>query len=225
MSTRQLRRAQKRRGPKRRNKGLIAFTAGILALLLAGGAAVALLRTGQDAGPERGAIIGEHWHAAYRIEICEKRLEPYPFVQGEVHTHGDGQIHIHPNTRMFANENANLGAFFRNVESGIGRTPDGDRFLVLPDGSRYTDGDTCPGSEEPQELEVLVDGEPITGDPAEYTPHEGESIVVRFGPEAIEETANPLRPEDPAAGAPEEGEAGPAEDEEPAPPPEDEATP
>lgn len=201
MSTRQLRRSRQRRPKKGRNRGLIAFTAGMLAILLAGGAAVALLRGGQDDTPSRGAIVGEHWHAAYRVEVCGKRFAPYPHVQGEVHTHGDGQIHIHPNTRLFANENANLGAFFRSVESGIGQDEDGNRFISLPDGSRYTDGDTCPGFDGPQELEVLVDGEPITGDPAAYIPHEGESIVVRFGPPAVEETANPLSPEDPAAGA------------------------
>lgn len=206
------------------------FTAGMLAIALAGGAAVGLLRTGESGGPERGAIVGEHWHAAYRIEICGKRLAPYPFVEGEIHTHGDGQIHMHPNTRLFANENANLGAFFRNVESAIGQTDDGDRFIILPDGSRYADGDTCPGSDEPRELEVLVDDEPITGDPAAYTPHEGESIVVRFGPEATEETANPLSPDAPAVGTPDEDDVDGAtgnddEQDAPAPPPDDDTTP
>lgn len=175
------------------------FTAAILALLLAGGAAVSLLPR-QTGGPQ-GAVIGDHWHAAYRIEVCGKRLAPFPHVEGQIHTHGeDGQIHIHPNTQTQARENANLGAFFLSIESGIGELTTGERFLNLSDGSRYVDGDTCPGSDVPQELTVLA-GEPgeesrVDGNPAAYLPQDGGSVVVRFGPPATEETANPLAEEE-----------------------------
>lgn len=171
------------------------FTAGVLALLLAGGAAVSLLP--RDTAGERGAMVGDHWHAAYRVELCGKRLQPFPHVEGEIHTHGDGQIHMHPTTQALADQNANLGAFFRSVETLIGVTSGGDRFIVLPDGSRYQGGDTCPGSSFRHELQVLVGDSPgeesaIEDDPSLYAPQEGESVIVRFGPEATEETANPL---------------------------------
>lgn len=196
MSTRQLRRARKRAPKKKKRRGTAVFTASMLAILLAGGAAAAFFPTlFRTEGPPRGAAVGEHWHAVYAIELCGKRLEPYPFVEDDVHTHGDGQIHLHPNTQAFAGENANLGAFFRTVESRIGVNADGNRFFVLPDGARYTASEACEKGGEPRELEVFVNGEAVDGDPSAYLPQEGDEILIRFGPQATEMMENPLPPD------------------------------
>ena len=197
MPSRRTKRAATKSHPRssysRRQRRGVAFVAVMVAILLAGGAATALLRANPP-DVHRGAIIGQHWHAPYQVEICGRPLAPYPFVDGEIHTHGDGVIHLHPQTQAFANDNANLGAFFASVESLLGRNPDGTQFLILPDGTRYEHGGSCEALDGPQELVVLVNGEAIDEGP-DYLPQEGDDVIVRFGPQApigTEPIPNPL---------------------------------
>jgi hypothetical protein len=159
-------------------------------VLFGGGYLVTLFRTNRPP-ITRGALVGEHWHASYRIYVCGKRLTNYPNAEGEVHSHGDGFIHIHPATQQFAGENATLGAFLRTYETGLGVLPDGKRTLIFPDGTSYKDGDNCPGSNKRHNVEVLNKGEEFEGDPATLIPHEGDAIVIRFGPEGEKPLANP----------------------------------
>ncbi len=151
------------------------------ALVLFGGLGVALVR---ENPPERtrGAIIGEHWHASYRAELCGRILAPFPFVEGDIHSHNDGQVHIHPTSQATAGDNANLNAFFMTYESFLGEMPTGERAIVLPDGTRFMDGDECPDGDT-HELEVLVNGRAIDGNPGHHVVHDGQEIIVRFGPE------------------------------------------
>lgn len=204
--TRQQRRAQERRPPRKRRRGLAIFSIFVILLLVVGGFLVALAVTNR---PEitRGAIPGEHWHASYRIYICGQRLTNYPQVEGDVHSHADGFMHIHPATQASAGENASLGTFLRTYETFLGAEPDGTRTLIFPDGTRFSDGDTCPEDDEPQEIEVLLNGEPVEGDPAALIPHDGDAVVIRFGPEGEEPLPNPYAQ---VAGIPDPGFGGPA---------------
>jgi hypothetical protein len=192
MPTRQQRRAKARAPLKKKRRGSFAFVMILTAMLILGGFAAAVFR----AKPQpitRGAIAGDHWHADYRIEICGKKLQPYPTVEGQIHTHGDGRIHIHPSSAEFANQNANLRAFFTTVETELGRTS-GKNFIRFPNGQKFEDGNTCPPSTKPQKLEVTVNGKTVQGDPGLLVMHDKDIIVVRFGPKAVGEqtSQNPL---------------------------------
>lgn len=193
MTTRQQRRARARAPIRKKRRGFYAFLVFLISILLAGGAAISVLR----ANPPpitRGALVGEHWHAKFRIEICGQRLENFPQTQGEIHTHGDGRMHIHPSSESFANKNATLGAFFRSLDSEIGRNK-GKDFIALPDTSRYTDSDKCEKGGPAQQLNVYNNGKLYAGDPSLLAAHEGDNVVVRFGPKPKPGTSprpNPL---------------------------------
>lgn len=194
MPTRQQKRARARMPSRRKRRGSAAFVAAIMVILLVGAGLLVLFKNNPKP-LERGAIPGEHWHANLRMEFCGKTMGNYPYLEGEIHSHGDGVIHLHPQTPAFSADNANLGAFFRTYETTLRVDERGRNQIVLPDGSSYVDGGTCPGSSVKHDVEVIVDGKRLEGDPSLYTPKDGDAVVVRFGPRATGETANPLAPE------------------------------
>lgn len=145
--------------------------------LLIGAGAAALLGwlVYVDRGP-RYPTTDSHWHADYVIEICGRELPPAPYSQGDVHTHGDGRIHIHPATRASAGRAANLDAFFRS----IGGTLEDSLLYVRGEGTYRTGEDTC--GDRPGRVAVYVDGERIE-DPAAYVPMDGEDVRIAFEPQ------------------------------------------
>lgn len=168
----------------------MAFLAFMLIVLFGGGYGIFLAK-GSRPPLTRGALVGEHWHASYRIYICGERLGNYPSVEGELHSHGDGFMHIHPGSQPFAGENASLGTFLRLYETGLGRLPDGKNTIIFPDGTSYKDGGRCPGSKKRYNVEILNKGKKVKGDPGQFLPHEGDAVVIRFGPEGEKPRANP----------------------------------
>lgn len=162
----------------------------MIALIVAGAAAAYTFRA-HPPPIQRGAAIGEHWHATYTIYICGRRMTNYPTVEGELHSHGDGFIHDHPATQAFAGPNANLGNFLRLYETSIGRLPNGKNSIQFPDGTHYTDGDTCPNDHKHYDLEALVNGKRYNGDPSKITPHDKDKVEIKFGPEGKGILKNP----------------------------------
>lgn len=158
-------------------------------LLVGGGVAGAILFRANPPPVTRGAIAGEHWHAAYQIYICGKRMTNYPTVEGEIHSHGDGFMHIHPASPTFTGPNATLASFLRLYQTDIGVTPKGKRFIAFPDQTRYEDGDKCGKKERTLVLENK--GKKVSGNPAEFIPHEGDVVVIRFGPKGKGKLENP----------------------------------
>jgi hypothetical protein len=188
--TRQQRRARSRSPLKRRRRGTAAFTVFLLLIVAGGGVAIALLR----ANPQpltRGASIGEHWHASLKMYICGQRVTNYPTVEGEIHSHGDGFMHIHPSTQAASGDLASLGTYLRLYETNITEAPDGDRELTFPDGKKYADGDRCPKSNKRYDIEVTNKGKKVEGDPSNFLPHEGDEVVIAFGPEGEKTMPNP----------------------------------
>lgn len=143
---------------------------------LAGGAAIlgVALLTVLDRG-DTLPTTQSHWHADYSIEICGKTLRPQAASPGDVHTHGDGLIHIHPSSYRTAGENANLGRFFASFGGTLRES-----LLDVPGVGTYRNGDRC-GNGERGRLAVYVDGDPIR-DPRAYVPQDGDDIRVVFGP-------------------------------------------
>jgi hypothetical protein len=188
--SRQQRRARARSPLKKRRRGAIWFTAFLVALLAAGTFGIVFSRANPPP-VTRGASVGEHWHAAYRIYVCGNRVANYPSVEGEIHSHGDGFMHIHPATPAFSGDNANLGQFLRLYETGLGQLPDGKKTLVFPDGTVFKDGGRCPNDKKRYNVELLNKGKKVEGDPGRFLPHEGDAIVIRFGPQGEKVIANP----------------------------------
>lgn len=120
--------------------------------------------------------VGDHWHAAYEVVLCGKPEPQLAYSPGNVHTHGDGAIHVHPEVREEGGSNANLGRFFAN--SGITFS---NGTLRYPDGRTYRDGDACPDG-KPGRLRLLVNGMANTA-MERYVPRDGDRIRVEFGPE------------------------------------------
>lgn len=187
--TRQQRRAHGRRPVKARRRGNRVFAASMVVLIALGVVGIYLARAYRPP-VTRGAIAGEHWHASYKVFVCGRRMTNYPTVEGEIHSHGDGFLHIHPSTQAFTGPNANLGTFLALYQTQLGQTQNGKRFIAFPDQTRFEDGDKCPDGKK-YNLELLNNGEEIDGDPASFIPHEDDEIVIRFGKEGKKTFPNP----------------------------------
>lgn len=123
-----------------------------------------------EAGPPR---IGDHWHVAYQISLCGELQPDLPQSPGGVHTHGDGLIHMHPETPADTGSNANLRRFFATTGTRFTHTS-----IQLPNSREYKNGDACP-SGQPGTLRLLVNGVP--NDQFEnYAPQQGDLVRIEF---------------------------------------------
>ena len=120
-----------------------------------------------------GARVGDHWHAQIAVSLCgqEIALPPSP---GDVHSHGDGLIHVHPERASSSGDNANLGRFF----DSLNLTFNDDR-ISMPDGKSYKNGDRCSGSATDGRLSVLVNDQP-TANARSYIIRDGDNIRIAF---------------------------------------------
>lgn len=132
--------------------------------------------------------LGDHWHAAYGVFICDRYLAPLSDTTEDrlgIHTHGDGLIHIHPFTTAVTGASANLAAFARQVGLKLE-----DSSLELSNGKRYRNGDDCAGTAA--SVRVLVweskdDPEPkeISGPFGKLTfSRDGMLIAIAFAPKS-----------------------------------------
>jgi hypothetical protein len=157
-------------------------------LALAALAMVALAACGGDSKPEpsssddgssarTGAAVGQHWHAAFGLQICGKLADPLRDAapdQSGLHSHGEGLIHIHPFAPQFAGPNASLATFL-NTE---GITLEGSKVIHLPGGGELDTAEGCDG--KPATIRLIVDNKRIDGDPGAYLPQDGQVIHLIF---------------------------------------------
>jgi len=155
-------------GKKPYIKILLALGATGVGILLLAGIGLLLVPAPEPPYPNR-----DHWHAKYTVEVCGEALPPFPYSQGDVHTHGDGLIHVHPTSPATAGRNANLGAFFRSVKMEV--LPG---YLRLPDGKVYRNGDPCPDG-KPGQVKVLINGKEEPGFLG-HVVQDGEEVKVVF---------------------------------------------
>ncbi len=118
--------------------------------------------------------IGDHWHTSFKIMICGEQTPPLAASAGDVHTHGDSVIHIHPNRPETAGRNATIGAFLRTVPLRVTQTSLDIR------GKTYSNGDKCADGRAAT-VSVLVNGKPKP-DFASYVPQDRDQVEFRFGP-------------------------------------------
>lgn len=133
--------------------------------------------------------LGDHWHAAYGIYVCDTFLPPLnDAVTDEtgLHTHGDGLMHMHPFGTSYTGENANIENFGLTVDLEVSD----DSFRT--GGVERENGDECDdGSEGTVQLKVWdspddEEGRLLEGDFADYAPQEFSMWVLAFVPEGTE---------------------------------------
>jgi hypothetical protein len=89
--------------------------------------------------------LGDHWHAAYGIYLCDAFIDPLSDQHQDtngIHTHEDGVIHVHPFTSAAAGKNADLEQFFEMTNLQVT-----DDKIVLPSGETWENGKTCPNGQ------------------------------------------------------------------------------
>lgn len=141
---------------------------GLIVLIVA----IYWVRQGGSGEASGGAQVGDHWHASIAIQVCgESYVEPS--FEGGIHTHGDGQIHLHPRSLSEAGRNASLKTYFENSRLQIGQD-----FIQIPGEQRLRNGDPCPDG-KPGHLRVTVNGREVQNF-LSYLPKEGDRIQVTF---------------------------------------------
>jgi hypothetical protein len=133
--------------PKRQ----LAFPLSILAIVVVGAVLVVVARGANQEAAAESPRVGEHWHAAYGIYVCDTFLpagtDLGPDTTG-LHTHNDGVAHLHPFVNGYAGRNATLGGFGEMVGLSFGS----GSFTYLD--TTYDDGYDCGG--QPGEVSVHV---------------------------------------------------------------------
>ncbi|MGH2372255.1 MAG: hypothetical protein ACRDIC_02080 [bacterium] len=118
--------------------------------------------------------VGDHWHTGFKVIICGEQTPPLPASAGDIHTHGDSVIHIHPNRPDTAGRNATLGTFLRSTTLRVTQ-----RSIEIA-GKAYNDGDACADGRAGR-VSVLVNGK-ARPDFESYVPQDRDQIEFRFGP-------------------------------------------
>ena len=93
--------------------------------------------------------IGDHTHAALEIYVCGQKEPLLPYFEAGVHTHGDGLIHIHPESSAEEGAGAAVGKFFQ-----YGGWELNESTLSLPGDRTFKVGDPCPDG-QPGVLRLL----------------------------------------------------------------------
>jgi plastocyanin len=149
--------------------------------------------------------INDHWHAAYAIFIGDQRQPHIPTFTGpeEVHTHGDGVIHMHPFIPAGEGSGAAVGKFF---QYGSGKLSS-DELNIPGQRETYKNGDLVPGTETPGVVRILradsgihplgIGSQAIPPCDAKlesefetvnsrYIPKDGDCIRIIFGPPGVQ---------------------------------------
>lgn len=187
------------RKPKARRSGSMVWGVVIVVILVLGVGAIVVAREGREASanvPPLAALgdePGDHWHAYLGVNVCGTWLPNAPEfhfdadssqVNVGIHSHGDGNIHIHPYRTAEAGNNATVGRF---VDYGGWELSEDS--MQLWDESEHANGDTCEAGDfegEEAEIQWTVDGERQSGNLADYKPEDGEIIALYFLPDGAE---------------------------------------
>jgi hypothetical protein len=138
---------QTSQGPKRQ----LAFPISIAAVVVVGVLLIVFARGANQEVAAESPKVGEHWHAAYGIYVCDALLPSLTDVVAHttgLHTNDDGVPNIPPFLTGTAGRNATLGVFGETV--GLSFTS--DSFTV--NGTTYATGFDCNG--QPAEVSLHV---------------------------------------------------------------------
>ena len=187
-------------GRTARGRGSWGFPAVIATVVVLGTAGVVYSRdqhpgkalqsaSSTDNSPPR---IGDHWHAAYGVDVCGKFLSPITDQTDPIgiHTHGDGVIHIHPfqlsgSRKPFTGKNANLGAFLDSVDASVSQSR-----IKIPGHDAKRNGQTCNGKDAEVRImqwdygQAQDQGKAVTGDPNKLLLRDRQLITIAFLPKS-----------------------------------------
>jgi len=167
---------------KRRPYGFYALIAVVVA---AGGAGIALSRSGgADASGEHPGPQ-DHWHTAYAVDICGT-IQPNMAQPGTLiglHTHTDGLIHVEPYVTG--------SALDRGANATLARFAEGEPGFKLnssevqePGGKLMKNGDLCDG--KPGKLTIrhwpdaTADAHTDSTDPSKVKITDGGAVTIAF---------------------------------------------
>jgi hypothetical protein len=194
------------------------FYATVAVIIVVGVAIISAIVISRD-DDNVAPIVGDHWHAAFGVNICGTWLSnPATFespsgnsgVRAGIHTHGDGFIHIHPFAVSETGNRATLGKFLSY--GGWSASEDSISVWEGPKGERtkttWENGDECPsgseqGAGEPGRVVFEVNCKTVEGNPSDHKLSDQEVVAIGFVPKGVEIGAPPN-----AASAP-ENDAGP----------------
>jgi len=161
--------AQRGKGKKIRFQGGSVFPIAIAAVLVLGLPVVGVSRhysRAEAAGPK----LGNHWHIAYGIYVCDHYLDPFKdnkessadYQDLQIHSHGDGVMHWHPSNEKAINRTTGRAAQF-DVFLGLYGVKVTDKKLSITgaeltppsDDISYTKGkDTCDVNGKPEKASL-----------------------------------------------------------------------
>lgn len=145
------------------------------------GTELGTVQTGVDFNTANRA--GWHWHAAYGVNVCGQWLSPLPETQTDVHTHGDGLLHLEARSNAGAGRNSSLGTILDILGAELTAT----RLEYL--GETYESGDVACGEGENKTKGVLrwaLNGKDQKSNPANLIVGNGDVIALAFVPEGEE---------------------------------------
>lgn len=128
-------------GTQRRN---MMFPGALAAIVMVGVGLVVFAAGDRRSAADEPPILGDHWHAAYGIYVCDEFQPPIPEFENNsgVHSHGDGVIHIHPFSSAGTGDNATIGTFLSDTDVELS-----DDTLRIGD-ETWTEGDQTCGDED-----------------------------------------------------------------------------
>jgi hypothetical protein len=187
-------RARARRAPRRSGSAVWSMALGIIVVL--GIVGIVLSESGGNGGGGAGLAINDHWHAAFGVYVCDQWLPNPPEtprdssgnivrhgtdVYAGIHTHGDGLIHMEPQSSDDAGKSATVGRYFKYNGWSLSETS-----FKYDKGVSKSNGDTCPASNGSPggkgTLTWAVNGKDHTGNLADYNMRNNDRIVLAFLP-------------------------------------------
>jgi hypothetical protein len=189
-SSRQKRRTYQTPKRSRTNANFVWYVATAI-LVLAGTLGVVLSRTNSASGI--GPTSSDHWHAALGVDDCGKwapnwltPVDPSagtPVRSGStiyagMHSHGDGLIHMEPQSSADTGKHATVGEYFKFAGFKVNATS--IKFGTLDPSTTVIEknGNKCDG--KPGVLRWAVNGKEKTGDPGKYKIFNGDVIEIVF---------------------------------------------
>ena len=159
---------------RKRKKLMNAAFMGVVILVVAGigYGAVTLFSPAGELNGLKLPKAGDHWHASYTITLCGEQMPVLPEIPGEVHSHGDNIIHIHPQTVDRAGVNANLKNFLAFYGGSLT-----NQSVQFPGRPALKNGDSCGNTTG--RLQILINGQ--AHELAErYVMQDGDTVAVAF---------------------------------------------
>ena len=224
--------AQRGKGKKVRFQGGTVFPVAVLVVVVLGLLTIVYARQSRPDPGSQPPQVGDHWHAAYGMYVCDGWL---PKLQGTkeeqsldastgaetytdeefgstgIHSHADGVIHYHPYTTKAVGSRATLGLFLDSYDVEVSK--DG---IVLPadqGGEQYLVDDTKCNGEDVSVRVVVWDNYADTGKGTTYVTdfdsirikNDGMVFAIALVPADAEVTMPPWADDLPALGAADSG--------------------